>query len=178
PLRWLPGCLQGRGLWGGSLWLCTVCFLCLLAMLPVIWLQWGEHDEVDLQLLQRFGFDMQTVALLGARYWLSLLVSLLAALLFSSLIAPRSRAVVFVLVLLVELFLGFVFNVFALLSGQENLWTFLPLLPVDFAELSNYLMPEHWNRQMVEESVLWIIAVKAAWLAVLLPVSRFLDRRR
>lgn len=178
PLRWLPGCLQGRGLWGGSLWLCTVCFLCMLAMLPVIWLQWGEHDEVDLQLLQRFGFDMQTVALLGARYWLSLLVSLLAALLFSSLIAPRSRAVVFVLVLLVELFLGFVFNVFALLSGQENLWTFLPLLPVDFAELSNYLMPEHWNRQMVEESVLWIIAVKAAWLAVLLPVSRFLDRRR
>ena len=83
-----------------------------------------------------------------------------------------------VLVLLVALFLGFFVNVFALFSGQENLWTFLPLLPVDFAELSNYLMPEHWNRQMVEESVLWIIAVKAAWLAVLLPVSRFLDRRR
>ena len=175
---WLPGCLQGRGLWGGALWLSCVCFICMLAMLPLVWLQLREHEDLRLLVLQDRGFGVQTIALLGVRYWLSLLVCLLAALLVSSLISRRFRAVVFALLLLAEFFFGVVSNIVSVISGQANLWAYLPLLPSDLMDLDLYLSHNRWNTALVEGAVLGIIAVKAVWLAVLLPLFRFMDRRR
>lgn len=169
----LPGALNEQGQWGGALWLSFVVALCLFAMLPLIQ---GWYSAVQEEPEIAGASSAWLMLLVCGRFWLSLLVALLAALLVCRL-SVRQGTAIFCLLMLVELFLGFVFGAFEMLTSQITVWEFLPLLPTDFASLSRYFHADNGLRA-VWENTLCFIGVKLVWLVALLLIFRFTGRRR
>ena len=180
PLRkpGLPGLILQPGVSGGAWWLAVSGFICGAALVPLVGFQWLARQFRETEAFPPIpALGLGDLLLLLAELWVAVLVCLLAVVLVCSLVR-RFRLALFVALLGLQ-FIYAMKSGILLLPGEMpvNLWSFLPLFPVEISHVDLWFKDTSWNAETLETLHL-LLGVKLVWLVGLLAVFRKLARRK
>ncbi len=176
PLRkpGLPGLILQPGVSGGAWWLAVSGFICGAALVPLVGFQWLARQFRETEAFPPIpALGLGDLLLLLAELWVAVLVCLLAVVLVCSLVR-RFRLALFVLLLGLQ-FIYAMKSGILLLPGEMpvNLWSFLPLFPVEISHVDLWFKDTSWNAETLATLHL-LLGVKLVWLVGLLVVfARF-----